>query len=105
MPVLNDIQRALRVLDALHSADTETGVDTDLAIRIGNAVVLVRLGIPAGVLTNDQKAAAIIWELRQHIKQLLADAEGNAAAAAAKIAAVEDVDAIDLGSGGEPGAE
>ena len=105
MAVLNDIQRAKNILDILHSADTATGVDATLARRIGDAIALVRRGIPIETLTDEQRSAAILWEFRQHIKQILADAEGNAAAAAAKIAAVEDVDAIDLGSGGEPGAE
>ena len=92
-----EIQRAKLILDTIQG----TAVDAALAIRIGEAIALVRRNIQPGTLTNTQLSGAILWELRTHLQQMLIDAEARIATEAAKAAIIADVGAIDLGTGGE----
>ena len=77
MAVLTEVQRAKGVLDVVHSADTATGVDVNLAVRIAKGVVTARgLGDPEE-MTNEELGTALIGDLRKYYRQILKDSEAT----------------------------
>ena len=98
MAVLTEVQRSKGVLDVVHSADTATCVDVNLAVRIAKGVVTARgLGDPEE-MTNEELGTALIGDLRKYYRQILKDSEGNAAGTDAKQTVADEVDAIDIGA-------
>lgn len=89
MAIRNDTQRALAILDALYTDDTTVHVPTDLALRVGQSVALVRNGAPFGTLPAGDLAALVLTDLRAYYRQMVKDAEANIVAAAAARAAAE----------------
>lgn len=95
------VQRALATLEAINNG----ALDQALLLRIADAFIGTYFANVENP-TNEQKAQALLWATRNYIKDIVRAYESRAAADAARLASVADVDAnVDIGSGDNPDPE